>query len=118
MKKMYGILGVLFVMSLILSSCTENGRARAWGGEMTVNVKPDQKVVNVTWKESDMWILTRPMNENDKPETFTFSEKSTFGVWEGSITLIESRANKSVSHNIVSPNPASVDIQTMVIPTK
>jgi hypothetical protein len=101
-----------------LSSCTENGRARAWGGEMTVNVKPDQKVVNVTWKESDMWVLTRPMNESDKPETLTFSEKSTFGVWEGSITLIESRANKSVSHNIVSPNPASVDIPTMVIPTK
>ena len=118
MKKMYGILGVLFVMSLMLSSCTDNGRARMYGGEMTVNVNPDQKVVNVTWKESNMWILTRPMTESDKPETYFFSEKSKFGVWEGTIKLIESRSTKPTSYNIVSPNPASVDIQTMVIPTK
>jgi len=117
MKKMYGLLGFLLVMFLISSSCTENKRARMYGGEMSVNVVPDQKVVNVTWKESNMWILTRPMNESDKPEIYSFSEKSKFGIWEGTIKIIETRANKPTSY-IVSPNPASVDIPTMVVPTK
>ena len=118
MKKMYGLLGFLFVMILISSSCTDNSRARLWGGDMTVNVPTDQKVVNVIWKDSDMWILTRPMNESDKPETFSFSEKSTFGMLQGTITLKESRASKPTSYNIVTPNPLSIDIQTMVVPTK
>lgn len=118
MKKWYGLLGFLFVMFLISTSCTENKRARMYGGVMTINVNPDQKVVNVTWKESNMWILTRPMNESDKPETYSFSEKSKFGLWEGTIRLIESRSTKPTSYNIVSPNPSSVDIPTMVIPTK
>jgi len=50
-----------------------------------------QKLVMVTWKEEDLWILTRPMKSTDTTETYTFSEESSFGVWEGTYTIYEVR---------------------------
>lgn len=76
---------------VLLSSCTENERAKSFGGTQTVNLPTKTKLVNVTWKaDSNMWILTRPMRENETPETLTFSEKSNFGVMEGTVIFNES----------------------------
>ena len=55
-------------------------------------------VVNVTWKDTDMWILTRPMRAGDIPEVYKFKEKSTFGVMEGEITIVESGGIKPTSY--------------------
>lgn len=83
------------ILSLILLascvSCTDNNRARNFGGTETVNVTPGSKVINATWKETDLWVLTRPMRPDEKPETLKFVEKSSFGVWEGTIILKESK---------------------------
>jgi hypothetical protein len=76
---------------VLLSSCTENERARSFGGTQTIDLPVKTKLVNVTWKEgATMWILTRPMRENETAETLTFSEKSNFGVMEGSVIFKES----------------------------
>jgi len=76
---------------VLLSSCTENERARSFGGTQTVDLPVKTKLVNVTWKDnSNMWILTRPMREDETPETHTFSEKANFGVMEGSVIFKES----------------------------
>jgi hypothetical protein len=76
---------------VLLSSCTENERAKLFGGTQTVNLPTKTKLVNVTWKEgSAMWILTRPMRENETAETLTFSEKSNFGIMEGTVIFKES----------------------------
>jgi hypothetical protein len=82
---------LLFVMTLLLFSCTENARVRVFGGEGTLNVPQGQKVVNVTWKETDLWILTRPMTAKDSAETYTFSESSSWGLLEGTLTLVEKK---------------------------
>ena len=76
---------------VLLSSCTENERARSFGGTQTVDLPANTKLVNVTWKDDyNMWILTRPMRENETPETHTFSEKSNFGVMDGTVIFNES----------------------------
>lgn len=76
----------LFVLALgvaVLTSCTDNARARRFGGTEEVDLKPNEVVLNVTWKEAEMWICTQ--------DTVTgvtyFREKSAWGVMEGTVIL-------------------------------
>ncbi len=75
---------------LLLASCTENERAKAFGGTTSVNLPAKQKLVNATWKESQLWYLTRPMRDGEKAETSTLHEQSSWGVLEGSVIFNES----------------------------
>jgi hypothetical protein len=79
MKKL--ILAVALVS--LATSCTENSRARRWGGTEEISLKPNEKVLNVTWKENEMWICTK--------DTVTgivyFREKSSWGIMEGTVIL-------------------------------
>lgn len=83
------ILATLLAMGL--NSCTTNELTRVYGGTQTINLPCDQKVVTVTWKDTDIWYLTRPMREDEQPETFSFHEKSTYEMMEGTILLKECR---------------------------
>ena len=85
MKKF--IVGLFLAFSLF--SCTENSMVKNFGGKGTMELNPNEKLVNVTWKEEQLWILTRPMTEKDSAITYTFKEKSSFGMVEGSYTIIE-----------------------------
>jgi len=94
MKKFFGILMMMMavvLMTFTVSSCTENIRAKNWGGKMTYELSSDQKLVNVTWKDSDMWVLTRPMRPDEVAETYKFTEKSAWGVMKGEITFVETK---------------------------
>ena len=59
------------------------------GGKATVRLPKGQKLVEATWKEVDLWYLTRDRREGEPIETFTFQESSSFGVIEGTVTFIE-----------------------------
>jgi len=85
MKKLVLVLMVLFA----LSSCTKNSRAKTFGGEIKIELPKDTKLVTVTWKESQLWYLVRDRRENETIETYTFIEDSSFGMWEGTVILIE-----------------------------
>lgn len=74
---------------LLLSSCTENTRAKSFGGTMTVELPPQTKLVTATWKETELWYLYRPMRQGETPETSIFQENSSFGMWEGTVKFIE-----------------------------
>ena len=63
--------------------------ARKMGGDMTIHLKSGEKLVNVTWKETSLWFLTRPMKANDSVEIYKFKEDSTWGVLEGTVTIVE-----------------------------
>jgi len=71
------------IATLSLASCTDNQRAKHWGGTEEIQLKPNEVVLNVTWKESEMWICTK--------DTVTgvtyFREKSNWGVMEGTVIL-------------------------------
>jgi len=82
----------VLTLAFFATSCTENKRAKSYGGTQTINLPAKTKLVNVTWKEgSSMWILTRPMREDETPETLTFTEKSGFGLVEGKVIINESK---------------------------
>jgi hypothetical protein len=76
---------------LIFLGCTENQRVRNFGGTTNKNLPKGEKLVNITWKNDSMWILTRKMNENDVAETYSFKEESSFGLLEGNLVIIESK---------------------------
>ena len=87
MKKVF--LAVL--MGVMVTSCTENERVKAWGGKGTINLPKGKKLVNVTWKETQIWYLTRNMDSNDVAETYEFHEESSYGVIEGTYKIVETK---------------------------
>lgn len=74
---------LITVLILLAISCTDNSRAKRFGGKEEIKLKPNEVLLTVTWKESNMWMLTK--------DTITgicyFREKSNFGVWEGEIII-------------------------------
>jgi len=87
MKKLILLLSI----SLSLFSCTENSRVKNFGGEGVLNLPKGQKLVNVTWKETQLWYLTRPMHNNETAETYQFQEESSWGVIQGTFNIIETK---------------------------
>lgn len=84
-------LSIFILLALSLAACTENERVKSWGGDGTINLPAGRKLVNITWKETQIWYLTRPMNSTDVAETYQFHEESSFGVMEGTYTIIETK---------------------------
>jgi hypothetical protein len=72
-----------------LLACTTNDNVKNYGGTGYVKLDPGRKFVNITWKDNNMWILTRKMKEGEKAEEFEFKESSDMGVWEGKLIIIE-----------------------------
>lgn len=54
-----------------MSGC-QQGMTKNFGGSMTLELEPNQKLEMITWKDDSLWYLTRPMTESDTPETHTF----------------------------------------------
>ncbi len=75
---------IILVAALTLTACTKNARAKEWGGKELVLTPAGEKLINITWKNTDLWILTQDQNG-----TFHFREHSSFGWMEGEIILNE-----------------------------
>jgi len=84
------LLVVLFVVASV-TGCTENQRAKKYGGSAKIELPKGQKLVTVTWKDENLWYLTRPMKPGEKPETYTFKEESSWGILSGTVTIVESQ---------------------------
>lgn len=78
---------------LFMTAC-DTTIAKKFGGSMTVELEKDQKLVSCSWKSgknegTSLWLLTRVRKEGETPETHKYMEKSTFGVLEGTVTIVE-----------------------------
>jgi len=67
--------------TLFLIACTPNKRARSYGGTEIITIPKNNVFINATWKESNLWYLTKDTIENK----FYLREKSSFGIMEGKI---------------------------------
>ena len=84
------ILSLLLIVLLLMSAgCTENVRAKSYGGVMQVDLLPGVKFVSATWKDTELWYITRPMRPDEKPETYTLQEQSSFGIIQGKVIFVE-----------------------------
>lgn len=80
---------ILVAMALI--SCTENQRARNFGGTVTIKLEAGQKLVSASWKQDNLWFLLEPMDSTDVPKTKTFYEDSSFGMMNGKVVFVETK---------------------------
>jgi hypothetical protein len=87
MKKLITILTV--AVALFAVGCTQQSRARKWGGTANIELPPNKKLVNVAFKETDLWVLTRNAKEGEKPEVYELTESSSWGIIEGKVIIRE-----------------------------
>ncbi len=59
-----------------------------YGGSMTINLDPNVKLLQATWKENQLWLLTTE-RKDEAPQTYNFIEKSTLGILQGNVKIIE-----------------------------
>lgn len=95
-KKYIKLSIILMLMALMVCGCTTQAITKSFGGSMELHLEPNQKLEEITWKDDNLWYLTKPMTDSDVPETHTFSQSSSFGLFEGTITIIETKADEDV----------------------
>lgn len=83
---------ILFVLFAVfgLMSCDQYV-SRKLGGTTKIKLEPGEKLVEATWKQSDLWYLVEPMDSDYVPKTKVFKESSMYGVLEGQVVFIETR---------------------------
>jgi hypothetical protein len=79
------------ILALSIPACTDQEMAKNFGGEAVTTLPKGTKLVNVTWKEDSLWLLTRKMEPGEQPQTYEFAESSSWGLFEGKVVIIESR---------------------------
>lgn len=89
-KKSIMILAIVMALGFSLTGC-EQGMTKSFGGDMTIELEPGLKLETIDWEDDSLWYLTRPMREDEEPETYVLNQSSEFGVFEGTVTIIESR---------------------------
>lgn len=83
------LLAQLICLPFQLSGCTAKERARRYGGTSVEKLPPNRKLINATWKENSLWILTRQMIASDNAEKYEFKESSSYGMYEGTVIIEE-----------------------------
>lgn len=67
----------------------------SWGGgTATVDLTPNTKLISATWKDAQLWYLTRPMRDDETAETSTLNERSGFGIIEGKVVFKETKTKQ------------------------
>ena len=72
---------ILIILVIILSSCTANVRARHFGGTEKIIIEQNEVLINTTWKDNQLWVLTKDTTTN----VYHFREHSSWGVVEGEV---------------------------------
>ena len=72
-----------FVILFVLASCTDNQRARSFGGTETIRIEPQEKFINITWKQDNLWVIV----QDTITGTIYAKEKSSFGVMQGKVII-------------------------------
>lgn len=87
MKKLITLISCFAMVGLLLTGC--QSAARNGMGDITITLEPGLKLEMVDWNDDSFWYLTRPMREGEEAETHIFKQSSNFGVFEGSVTIVE-----------------------------
>lgn len=90
MKKFLILLSIV-VVSFLASNCTQNQRAKSFGGKAEITLPQGQKLLVATWKDDNLWYLTRPVRSDENAETYEFQEASSFGLLNGTYIIHEKK---------------------------
>ena len=76
-------LTMVAITLLALASCTDNQRARNFGGTETIKIEPQEKFINITWKQDNLWVIV----QDTITGTIYAKEKSSFGIMQGKVII-------------------------------
>jgi hypothetical protein len=83
MKKiMLGIFGLIIILSTFMS-CTQQERAKSWGGTTTLKLPENCIFINATWKNADLWLVLKDTTTNQ----YLLKESSSWGLLEGAVYI-------------------------------
>ena len=82
----------VIVMCFLLTGC--QAITKDYGGTTKITLEPNVKLEEITWKDDDLWYLTRPMREDEEAETHYFSQSSNWHVFEGEVIIIEQKGEE------------------------
>ena len=85
---LFGIM-IIVVLAITSLNCTEQQRAKGWGGTAVIELPCNEKLVTVTWKKEQFWYLTRAMKEGEQPQRYLFRESASWGLIEGTVKIKE-----------------------------
>lgn len=79
---------------LLVGSCTGcQSVAKNFGGTVNITLNPGEKLEEITWKDSDLWYLTRPMRDEEYAEIHEFNQSTDMG-FEGKVIIKEQEKTK------------------------
>jgi len=76
-------LTMVAITLLALASCTDNQRVRSFGGTETIKIEPQEKFINITWKQDNLWVIV----QDTITGTIYAKQKSSFGVMRGKVII-------------------------------
>lgn len=82
-------LAITAAVVILFAVFGDNWTTRQFGGTMEVDLPEGQKLINVTWKQNDLWILTRDARPGERSENYKFDESSALGIFEGTVKIRE-----------------------------
>lgn len=88
------ILAGLAAFTLIIGTVGCQSVAKNFGGDHTLKLPKNEKLVMITWKNDSLWYLTKPMTEDDIAETYKFQESADLGIMEGTVTVVETKGEE------------------------
>lgn len=59
------ILAVVLGLTLCFGMTGCQSVTKDFGGSTTIELEPNQKLEEITWKDDSLWYLTRPMTDDD-----------------------------------------------------
>lgn len=93
------ILAGLAAFTLIFGLAGCQSTAKNLGGDYTLRLPKNEKLVMITWKGDSLWYLTKPMTDEDTAETYKFQESSDLGIMEGTVTVVETKEEHENGEN-------------------
>ena len=88
-------IALCLVCALTFTSCTEQFRARNFGGKIEIEVPEGYKVTSATWKEAELFYFLEPKEEGYDPKVKKFVESSSYGIWESEVVFKEKALNNN-----------------------
>jgi len=80
MKK---FLTLAVILTVLFISCTDNQRARRFGGTETIKIESQEKFINIAWKDDDLWVVL----QDTITGIYYAKEKSSFGMMQGKVVI-------------------------------
>lgn len=84
----FSLVVAALLLLLITGIACDQYRARRMGGTQTIDLLPGEKLVTASWKDTELWYLTRERRDGERVERSILRQSSLFGL-SGAVIFVE-----------------------------